>query len=136
MIVPASAGMTVIVGSEEVLACARMTVSVLGMESFSLRENDSDCWERGGSRLRENDKLEVVNKEIPASAGIGLGHTLPFRNQFAAGSCHSGLSFSIKLFFQDRSQVFNCFSLVMAKFTSVNCSNHTNFVQLYLLMNP
>jgi hypothetical protein len=43
MIVPASAGMTVIVGSEEVLAFARMTVSVLGMESFSLRENDSDC---------------------------------------------------------------------------------------------
>ena len=38
-------------------------------------------WERGGSRLRENDKLEVVNKEIPASAGIGLGHTLPFRKE-------------------------------------------------------
>jgi hypothetical protein len=24
----------------------------------------------------------------------------------------------------------------MAKFTSVNCSNHTSFVQLYLLVNP
>jgi hypothetical protein len=25
-------------------------------------------WKQGGSRLRENDKLEIVNKEIPASA--------------------------------------------------------------------
>jgi hypothetical protein len=24
----------------------------------------------------------------------------------------------------------------MAKFTSVNCSNHTSIVQLYLLVNP
>jgi len=111
--------------------CARAARSINNLLAHSTRVR-----KRGGSRLRGNDKLKVVNREIPAFAGIGSGYILPFRNQFAARSFHSGLSFSIKLFFQDRSQVFNCFSLAMAKFTSENCSNHTSFVQLYLLVNP
>jgi len=89
-----------------------------------------------GSRLRGNDKPRRVDEEIPASAGIGSDHFLLLTNQLTARSCQSGLCFSIKLFFHDRCQTFNYFSLAMAKFISVNNSYHIRIVQLYLLVNP
>ena len=46
---------------------AGMTISVWGSR---FRGNDNSYLGCGGSRLRENDKLEIVNKEIPAFAGI------------------------------------------------------------------
>jgi len=108
---------------------------IYGMTSREVPVFD-DVWMMGGSRLRGNDKSGGIYREIPASAGIGLAYLVPFTNQSPARSFQSGLCFSINLFFHDRCQVFNYFSLVIAKFTSVNFSYHTSLVQLYLLVNP